>query len=182
MPEQDKESSYQQQKKSKPLIEDVIPGHLNGGELKNALDFILYLRDNKVKPVWTLYNSWKAICNGDVLYYIRICDADHYRRSRPDNPPAWVITPYLNHLDKYEDAVTEEGLQHILWDNVGYYCSSCRQCAPGKDVTVIGREIKSVCRNVPLIWAFDPDEATINGIKRLLKLEKEARDDNTIFQ
>ncbi|MCL2433424.1 MAG: hypothetical protein FWD16_02770 [Clostridia bacterium] len=142
---------------------------------KTALGFVEYLRANKINPVLTNHNAWKAVCKGKALLYIRICDADHYRRRCPDNPPSWVITLYFDNLKKYEDMVISEGLQSIIWDNVGYYCKSCRGCAPGGDITVLGKEINGVCIKVPLTWAFDPDQATINGIKRLLELEQKAR-------
>ena len=45
----------------------------------------------------------------------------------------------------------------------------------GKEVVII-----KICNSPPgvtRITLWDPDEATVNGIKRLLELEKQARDD-----
>ena len=163
------------EKAAKLKIEEVIPEYLNGDMQKLALDLVAYLRANKMNPTQTAHNSWKVNYKGSCLCYVRICDAEHYYRKFPDNPPSWVITLYLNYINEYENVIINEKLQDIILNNVGYLCTSCRHCAPGRDVTVLGKEIKGVCAGVPLTWVFDPDETTLNGIKKLLELEQVAR-------
>jgi len=79
-------------------------------------------------------------------------------------------------LGEYEDAIINDGLQNIVWNGIKY-CSSCTGCAPGRDVTLLGKECKGLC-HAPVVTVCDPDEATVNGIKRLLELEKQARNEN----
>ena len=46
------------QKKPKPEIENVIPEYLDGDMKKTALDFVAWLRANKMNPVWASANIW----------------------------------------------------------------------------------------------------------------------------
>ena len=39
-------------KNEKPKIEDVVCEVLSGDAQKNALDFIAFLRENKLNPAW----------------------------------------------------------------------------------------------------------------------------------
>ena len=194
MSEQKNISMYQKQKASNPLIEDMIPEYLDGDMKQSALDFAMWLRENKIKPAWTLTNQWKAICIGKNLCRIGLS---------PWNPPGknkkWVVTVYIEHIKSYEETIITEALQCFVWDNV-YYCvnkppespppEEFRQhafvlpcnlwnCAPGKDITLCGKELTNICRNGNRqhLWFHDPDEASLNCIKRLLELEKQARID-----
>lgn len=163
------QSLYQQQKKTKPLIEEIIPEYIDG-DMKNAvLDFVAWLRENNMKPTWVLTNSWKAVCKGRALYYIRMVDCEW----KKEFGKYWVITLYFDHLDKYEDIIFNENSQNIIINNISY-CKSCKECAPGNKVTVFGKEV-NVCANVPMTWIWDADKPKIEIIKRLLELEKLAR-------
>ena len=178
------------QKATKPKIEDVIPCYVGVEALKTALDFIAYLRENKIKPVWTLHNAWKGTYKGKVIYYIRLpLYRGHFRSpkrsSDADWMRSWVFTPYLHNINRYEDQIMEEGLQDLVWDNL-HYCKPCahRKCLPECDKVILGKELKNLCRGDLYggcaVWFVSPDETTINGIKRLLELEKKARDENVV--
>ena len=183
-------SLAQQQRITKPLIEDVIPEYLDGDMKKNALNFIAYLRANRMKPLWHGLNTWKANDKGTGLYSIMLCEGDgegwgYYGRPRPKILPSWVVSPWLVHMCEYEESILSEGLQNLIWDNVFYCvhspgqsgkgCSSNKGCAGGHDVTILGKEFKGLCRCRPHASVLDPDEAAIHGIKRLLELERKAR-------
>jgi len=192
MPEEKPVSLYQQQKAIKPLIEDIIPEYLDGEMKKVALDFAAYLRANKMKPAWVLTNQWKAVYKGRNICRISLS---------PWNPPGksrkWVVTAYLEHIKDYEEKITDEGLQNLVWDNV-FYCvhkpkdspppeesrqyaldPSCDFCGRdfGKNTTICGKELTYICRNGnrQYFWFHDPDGAALSAIKRLLELEKQAR-------
>jgi hypothetical protein len=96
----------------------------------------------------------------------------------------WVITPHLPNLNSYGDIVVSEGMHNFIWDNV-HHCMFCRTPChgnpPGKDIVVLGKEIKSICRGRQLVWVFDPDEAGIKIIKRLIELEQHARNNKKLF-
>ena len=205
MQKQKQPSLYQQQKAIKPLIEDMIPDFLDGDMKERALDFAQYLRANKMKPVWTLTNQWKAVYRGKCICYIALVPAEtgYITQDSAGNRVAenvrWLITPYLEHIKEYEDAIISEGLQHYILDHAIYcahafkyprkkdapavknygliYPCNIWNCAPGMDVEVCGVQIKNKCRNGNRRHYFfkDPDAAEIDAIKRLLEMEQEAR-------
>jgi len=194
MSEQKNVSLYQQQKAIKPLIEDVIPEYLDGNMRKSAMDFIAHMRANKMKPAWCLTNQWIAACKTRTICRITL---------NPWNPfekrTKWVVTAYLEHINNYEQTIIDENLQRAVWDHVVYCVQKpveslppvesrnygvgmhvpCNRwnCAPGKNMTICGKELTNICRNGnrQYFWCHDPDKATLSAIKRLLELEQKAR-------
>ena len=170
-----------EQKKTKPMIEEVIPDVLNGNMRDIALDFCSYLRAKKMKPVWSVTNGWKSLLNGKVICYIRLATDDWNTAKHLKGKYgkySWVVTLYINNTSKYEDEIKNSGLQNFIWDNV-HECMLCRSPChgrpPGMDVVILDKKIKNICWGRPLTWVFDPDEAAIKSIKRLLELELQAR-------
>jgi len=198
MAEQKKVSLYQEQKKAKPLIEDIIPIWFDG-ELENlATNFVAHLRAKKMNPTWFLANQWKVAAKGKIL--CRISLNTFWSPKREDTK--WVVTAYLQNLKEYEDDIINENLQHFLWDNVLYCvykpsnslpseearsypgqvpCNNYGNCNPGKNITVCGNELTNICcnDNRQYFWIRNPDQATLEGVIKLLELEKEARNKNT---
>ncbi|MCL2546582.1 MAG: hypothetical protein FWE06_05230 [Oscillospiraceae bacterium] len=165
------------QKEHKPKIEEVIPAMLKNNSEKIALDFVAFLRESKINPTWTLHNAWKVMNKGKPICYIRLGCC--FWRSKHSDDGRWEVTPYLNHMSEYENAVLDEGLQDLIWDNL-CYCKSCgNNCAGSVNKTILGKEIENICGGnigyrfpVPIT---NPDDTEIDGIKRLLELEKKAR-------
>jgi len=173
------------------LVEDLFPEHLDDGMIKPALDFVAHIRASKMKPVWTLTNQWKAVYKGRNICRISLSPWSEFKKYK------WVVTAYLEHIKEYEEDVISEDLQNFLWDNVFYcvqkpkdlppaeefrnyalkYPCNLWGCAPGKTVTVCGKELTNICcnGNRQHFWFHDPDNATLEAIKRLLELEQKAR-------
>jgi len=193
MPEEKNVSLYQQQKLTKPLAEDIVPEYLVGGMAESAIQFAAWLRANKMKPAWVLTNQWRAVYKGRG-----ICRITLTQPQIKDPQWQWIVTAYLERLNDYEEIVVSENLQRFLWDNV-YYCVQKPKdsppaeefrhyalkwpcniwgCAPGKNITVCGKELTNICRNGnrQFFWCHDPDDETITALKRLLELEKKARE------
>ena len=191
MPETGRVSQYQEQHNNKPMVEDAIAAMLAGGKQQIALDFAAYLRANKMKPAWATVNSWKATYKGKGICYLRIKTCDGNNRGYyglPGGPPALVIFPLLSHLHGYEEKVMAEGMQNVIWNNIfscvnssksvslGKGCNPHKSCAGGETVTVLGKEVTNCCVGGPHMWFYDPNEAVIAGIKKLLEWEKRARE------
>ena len=49
------------EKSIKPKLVDIVEVFLNGDNLNRALEFIVYLKDNKINTQWTNTNTWKAV-------------------------------------------------------------------------------------------------------------------------
>jgi len=142
-----KELSFQEQKKLKLKIEDVIPEYLDGEMKRSALDFVAFMRANH---------------KGQNVCVIRLSEG------------SWRVVPRISRWNKlihsyssYEKEITEEGLQDIALANANI-CRRCANCGPGWGMTFFGREYGNVCHNVPVRY-MDPDEAEINYIKRILE-------------
>ena len=201
MPEQKTSSLYQQQKAIKPLVENVIPDFLEGDTAELALDFATHLRANKIKLSWVLANQWRAVYKGRaicrVTIYQRHMLTDAKYQASTCKKYKWIVTAYLENLEKYEKTAINEKLQRFLWENV-YYCVQkpkesppaepfrnyalswpCNLwgCAPGKSMTVCGKELTHICcnGNRQYFWFHDPDKATVAALKRFLELEQKAR-------
>ena len=84
-------------------------------------------------------------------------------------------------MGEYEDEIIGENLQELVWGGL-WRCKACGNgCSPGVDKTMLKKEFKSLCHGIfyanrNWIWFYDPDEAAVKGAKRLLELEKRARE------
>ena len=173
--------TFQEQKAIKPLIEDAIIESLDGGMKKAALDFIAYMRENKMKPVWAVTNQWKAMYRGKCICRIYIKNGEYDDRLCAS--PFWVVRLDPLYLNEYEESILSEGLQNMIWDNASYCvhkksgtgCNPNKPCVGGRTMTLFGNEIKGICVCPINVNICDPDDATINRIKKLLAFEKKAR-------
>ena len=106
---------------------------------------------------------------------------------------AWYVIPYFD-LKKYTDTIMLENLQSVMQNNQSYCvhknrdgrmnvgCNPKKSCAGGMTKSVFGKDIDGLCcgggsENLNTRF-YDPDETTINAVKRLLVLEKQARDES----
>jgi len=182
MSEQKNESLLQEQKRTRPKIENLIPVYITGDNQKIVFDFVAWLRENKMSPGWAGFtNSWTANYKGKSICKITLCN---------NHEPSWSVTLPLRHVSKYEETIINERLQDIVWDNQQFcvhkdrsgrtdvHCNPNKECAGGVIRTIFGKEIDGVCRYSWFARFLDPDEATINGIKRLLELEQRTRAEN----
>ena len=60
-------SEHKEQKKIKPKIEDRITKCFAGEKAKNALDFVAWLRENKLSPGWSGTDGWNIRFKGKSL-------------------------------------------------------------------------------------------------------------------
>lgn len=160
-------SLYQKQKAVKPAVEDIIPEYLDGDMEKAALDFAAWLRENKLAPGWTLTNTWNVSCKGKKISLIGLGEEVWC------NSKFWRVELRLLNMSEYVESISDEGVHNIIWNGIKY-CTSCSGCAPGRDVTLFGKECIGLC-HLPDVIVCDPDEETVESIKRLIELERKAR-------
>ena len=166
-----KKLSFKEQKVLKLKIEDEIPKYLDGEMKQSALDFIAYMRANRMQPTWQSSDSWKANYKGQNVCVIRLSKG------------SWRVVPRISRwnklidsYNKYEKEITEEGLKGIVIANINI-CRSCAGCGPGWEMTFFGKEHKNVCHNVPVQYV-NPGEAEINCIKKILELMRHTVSEN----
>lgn len=179
MPNANEQTLYQEQKKTRPAIETIIPAHLGGEKQKAALDFVAYLRENKMPPAWASGNSWKSSYKGKGVCYIKL---DQQGKG------TWKIEPLINASKAYEDFVEAENLRDIIWRNLAL-CTRCHPntCAPkgmaetfsGVKKLYFGKAFDNVCRGGDTSFR-NPDEEAIQCVKKLLDFRRRAIEGHTV--
>lgn len=169
MPKEKIFPSWKEQKNTKPDIEDAILEHLDGDMKRIALNFVEYMRENKMPLRWggTLF-TWKATYKSKPICHIRL------EAGRPSNQ-VWGITISVYNIDKYESSIISEGLYDMVWNNLSYHHRCGGNCGHERTTTVFDKEIV-VCWGALNVCVGNPGEMEIEGIKKLIELEKNARE------
>ena len=134
--------------KSKPVIEDLISEYLDGDMRKNALDFVAWLRANKLNPVCSGGKTFKTGYKGDVICTVKLF------QPWVASTNMWAVNLYLHHADKYKETIESEGLQNIFFDDIIYCvhdsggagtgCDPKKPCAGGENRTILGKVIAGI--------------------------------------
>ena len=148
--------------KIRPEIEDVIRDSLNGEALKNGLDFIAYLKKNKMSPQWSAANSWKVSYKTQNVLFIRLGSNSRYHGV---GAGSWCIKAFIG---EYEAPLSDD-FKEIVWANIKY-CDKCIHCR-GKRMLIFGREIDNVCDSIII---ENPNAKAIECIKKIIPMRKNA--------
>jgi len=101
-------SLYKSQKPKKPKIEDVAKEIIDGDHLKNLLNFLAFLNDNKLTPRWQSGNSWKVVYKNKNVCHINL----------NDHEGVWMIRHSQFTRDKwfvnYEKYITDDKLKNFI--------------------------------------------------------------------
>jgi len=149
-------------KNDKPVIEDSICELLGGDARKNALDFVAYLRENKLNPQWSAANAWKVNHKTFSVCFIRLHgSADYHNLAAGD----WHILPFIGEHDA--NALSSEH-REIAWANKKE-CKTCGQCGLQLD-GIFGKKFATACEGSILFR--NPDAAAVQCAKKLIELRK----------
>jgi len=169
------------QKEHRPKAEDVIPLILTDAAQQTALDFVSWMRENKMSPGWAGYhNAWNSNCKGKNICKIEL--------GKNEGKNGWSITLVLRHFDKYEGIIIEEGMQELIWSMLkkcihhhkkGECEAKCRTKNRDLSRTVLGKYFDELCRDSNVtrfrISMGSPNDETVVKIKKLILLEQNAR-------
>jgi len=149
-------SLYQSQKAVKPKIEDVAGNFITGDKLKNLMDFLGFMRDNKLTPRWQSSNSWKVSYKGKGVCFIKIIGTSWFVMHSALTREKWFVG--------YDEYFPDE-LKKFVWENIkGGYCPN--NCM-GRSKTIFGKEFNDFCT----CWAIrteNPDGAALECSKRVV--------------
>lgn len=165
MVEKSKISVYQEQKKTKPKIEDIIYDLLKGNRKQDALDFVAYVKSLKMTPQWASANSWAVSYKNKRVCYIKVGN------------DSWYIRPSVSYDSSYENFISSENLEEVVWKNI-HFCRRCGKCAPGKHETILGRAFDNVCYSIQL-ELHNPDATALNCAKKLVVFRRNVISINT---
>ena len=155
-------------------LENIIKLTLSGESQKNALDFVIFLRENELQieynPDECAEGKWTGAIGGivgDSIGYMYVNPGTNF-------PDPWNI--WLNEYDFYYDGSAEVGeLKNFLWENV----NNCSRCNPnwekcgGGEKTVLGKKFESLCHS-PMFF-YTPDAQKIDMLKKVMLKVKEKR-------
>ena len=163
-------SGYKEQKAVKPNMEDVIQVLLKDDRKQEALDFVSFVKSLKMAPQWASTNSWALSYKGKRVSYIKI------NESAGD----WDLWLYSQYDSYFQELVSKENsdIQNFILNNI-VYCYKCSACAPGKDMILLGKDLKNICAT-PNIRLKSPNETFREFAKRLIKLRREAIENNRV--
>ena len=171
-------------------IEEETKKYLSGDNLKNALDFIAYLRESGRTWVFSEYNPefyymgeltclivyLKYALDETTLNEMRRKIEDAGNRFVYDPSSSWNICCWQHKDDIYEhdDFPVDEGLKEFARENV-WKCIRCHAdggCGTfgGGHRTVFGKEFDNACSNV--FQLANPNEKELGYIIKLMELEK----------
>lgn len=152
----------QNKKAVKPRIEDVIHDVVKEEYQQAALDFVGYIRSNKMTPAWASTNSWKVSYKGQCLCYIRTAGTAHYHNL---DDGSWHIHFAVYTDSIYDIALSGEAVQ-MIWSNVKH-CTRCGNCIPANHLTINGKEFDNVCHQ--WLTIKNPDTDALDCVKKLVE-------------
>jgi len=159
-------SLYQEQKKLRPKLEDVLSEYLSGDIRKTALNFAAWLKTIKMTPQWGSGNSWKLSYKSKAIGYIKLNDG------------SWYVCPAGNHHWGYDDFIGNEVFKELILRSVKP-CTNCGPCAPGKSLAVCGEELDCTCGWFTIRFC-DPGPDDLEKIKQLIDIRKKYYTDKLV--
>ena len=162
-------------------MEEVIFACLDGDIQDAAMDFAVWMSENKLpfKICTSTTRSQRAIYNGKVICQMQVYADNEFGVSPKHNPAIpqhWVVTIFLWDIDNNSNAVTAEGMQDFVWNNIAHCVKCKRVCDGGRTLTILNKEIDGICRNRLCVEVKNPDVATIKNLKKLIEFEKKAKE------
>lgn len=153
-----------EQKKVKPNVEDVVSNHLSGDTAKNALDFVAFMKQNKLSLRHTSGNNWKAMYRGKSVCYMLVNNEDWILRFSHFTREKWFVD--------YDKHIVNAGLKEFILDNVNPRNCPGRDCNISRDKTILGKTFDEVCTCWPL-YLRNLDGADLDNIKKFVLVVKQ---------
>lgn len=154
-------SEYEEQKKDKPDIDELIERLLRGRQREAAVDFVTFLRSNKMSPRWGAINSYNLGYKGRRVCIIKIAE-NHFELR--------INTQYNEQFNSCFSEESEQ-IRQYLRDSVTY-CFGCGECKPGVTMELLGVTVENACMN-PVIKMENPDDEKLAPARRLVLLRRE---------
>ena len=133
-------------KPSKPKIEEVVSNTYDGKALDIALDFIGFLRENKVSLTNKSPQSWQANFKSKIVAIVILQEKGLCLSLRGDF-----------YSKSYESIITNEKTAQSLRDNLYLKpCNGCNsKCSDGVTAHLFGMEYSKVCKHMPNTTYFN---------------------------
>jgi len=163
-------SNYKEQKTAKPQIEDVIQAVLKDDRKQAALDMAAFVKSLKMTPQWASTNSWALSYKSKRVGYIKM-------NEKLGDWQVFAYSQYDEHLQELLEKESDE-IQAYILDNITY-CYHCSACTPGKDMVLLGKDLKKIC-GTPSFKLQNPNELYCEFVKKLIILRRTAIENNRV--
>jgi len=176
---------YRKTKENSPTIEEVIECCLYGEPRENAREFVEWMRENKMnfrkgssntRNFTCIKNTWH-LCH--IAIYDESMDFNHIDSRNEGEPQFWRLTPHIYLLGDYKALIDNDEMNAIPWDDWKHCYKTEKFCACDNgphDKILFGKRYESVCIHA-VRSATNPDREMIESVKKLILLEKQARDE-----
>ena len=144
--------------KQKPLIEEIAPDYVDGDVLDNLLDFVAWMRANRMTP--TFANKSKEGIN----YTSHVC----YVKLFHGEWAIWISGKHRKHKRAFiDDFLACEELKEVVGANLAR-CCDCGHGCPPYTVTVCGTKHENVCCCCTVRF-YNPNAETLKIVKRVIE-------------
>lgn len=151
-----------EQKNIKPKIEEIASDYLDGEALKNMLDFVEWLRANRMTP------AFGSKSKEGISYTTHVC----YVKLFLGYWHIWISGKHRKHKHLYiDDFLACEELKEIVGDNLPSCIEGCgHRCNEGQGytVTVCGKKYEKIC-GCCTVRFINPNAETLNIIKKVIE-------------
>jgi hypothetical protein len=153
-----------EQTKIKPKVEDIASDYLDGDALDNLLDFVAWMRANRMTP--TFANQSKEGIN----YTSHIC----YVKLFHGKWAIWISGKHRKHKGAFvEDFLICEELKEPVSADLAR-CCNCGHGCPPCSVTVCGTKYDNVCPCCTVRF-YNPNAETLKSIKRVINTRNKSK-------
>jgi len=150
-----------------PIVEDRINSKIKGDSLKNALDFVAFLRENDIRLDYNAsesgYGGWNGAVGGVVGNSIG------YVTFNGDAGGVGPWTFWFNSCDFDGSDSADDEFKNAIWA----FASPCRKCSENWEKcmgsgkrTILGKVFENQCHS-PLMF-INPDAKTLGNMKKFL--------------
>jgi hypothetical protein len=159
-------SVYEVQKTTKPAIEETCAALLTDPGLHEGMATLLALsKDIRMKPVWSHTNHWNCNYKGNRVISYTVGDGD---KMKQNCLKIKVDISDRDSLNGFLMALPDELLDECV---SGMKCYGCGGCKPGRQYTVLGKQIY-LCRRLSY-QRVNPSPAQFRLIAELITARRQ---------
>ena len=162
-------SIYKEQKEVKPKPEDVAGDYLNAERTADILNFVEFVRANKIGIRWGSGNSWALNYKGKQLGFLKIYTGILGKPAPPDLDGTWFFCHRRTYLDRYY-SMDDCDLKTFIFEHI--YARNCGNCIctnPNPNDIKAGYMNPTGCGCWPL-RVYNPTGEALEKTKRLIEL------------
>jgi hypothetical protein len=167
----EKISVYKTQKAKKPNVKDAIEQICDGDIKQKACDFTDYLINMRMKPIWASTNSYSLSYKEKRVGYFKLGGESSFEKNLISVSVYPVSAEFYDEYLLNKTDTEKERFMGEFTSSYIKYCTSCSKCTPGKDIIILGKKYKNICKHQGR-HIINPTNTQINFIKELIDMRR----------